>query len=131
MSKIRQNYENSSYWRSKSSYLLNELMNFNEIFRKDLTYNNIKSHKNQGFSLSPKNTFLAKTTRGESNWVVKKDTTQHDVIFVPLLPGFSRKLLFPPVTTQFSQFRIWLTRKFIDMIQSLIKAISSFEMILW
>ena len=33
----------------KSSYLLNDLRNFNEIFRKDMTYDDIKSHKkNQG-----------------------------------------------------------------------------------
>ena len=32
-----------------SSYLLNDLRNFNEILRKDLTYDNIKSHKKPGF----------------------------------------------------------------------------------
>ena len=31
-----------------SSYLLNNLMNFNEIFRKDVTYDNIKIHKKTG-----------------------------------------------------------------------------------
>ena len=31
--------------KRKSSYLLNELRNFNEIFRKEVTYANIKSNK--------------------------------------------------------------------------------------
>ena len=43
--KIRKINENSQYWLRKSSYLLNDLRNFNEIFRKDVTYDNIKSHK--------------------------------------------------------------------------------------
>ena len=46
--KIRAIYENSSYWQRKSAYLLNELRNFYEILRKDVTYNNIKSHKKPG-----------------------------------------------------------------------------------
>ena len=29
--------------------LLNDLKNFNEIFRKDVTYDNIKNHKKPGF----------------------------------------------------------------------------------
>ena len=29
----------------KPSYLLNDLRNFNEIFRKDVTYDDIQSHK--------------------------------------------------------------------------------------
>ena len=33
----------------KCSYLLNELRNFNETFRKDMTYDNIKSHKKVTF----------------------------------------------------------------------------------
>ena len=33
------------------SYLLSDSMNFNEVFRKNVTYDNIKSHKNQGFTL--------------------------------------------------------------------------------
>ena len=32
-----------------SSYLLNNLRNFNEFFREDVTYDSIKSHKKQGF----------------------------------------------------------------------------------
>ena len=31
----------------KSSYLLKDLRKFNEIFKKDVTYGNIKSHKKQ------------------------------------------------------------------------------------
>ena len=30
------------------SYLLNELRNFNETFRRDVTYDNIKCHKKPG-----------------------------------------------------------------------------------
>ena len=32
-----------------SSHLLNDLGNFHETFRKDVTYDNIKSHKKPGF----------------------------------------------------------------------------------
>ena len=35
----------------KSSYLLNDLRNVNEIFRKDATYDNIISHKRPSSSL--------------------------------------------------------------------------------
>ena len=41
--KIRKVNENS-----ESSYLLSVLGNFNELLRKDVTYDNIKSHKKQG-----------------------------------------------------------------------------------
>ena len=34
-----------------SSYLPNGLRNFNDIFRKDVTYDNRKVTKNQGFTL--------------------------------------------------------------------------------
>ena len=43
-----------------SSYLLNDLRNFNEIFRKDVTYDNIKVTKNQGFTISLEDTFFKK-----------------------------------------------------------------------
>ena len=33
---------------SKYPYLLNDLWNFNEIFRTDVAYDNIKSHKKPG-----------------------------------------------------------------------------------
>ena len=45
--KIRKTDKNSWYWRRKSSYLLNKLRNFNDIFRKDVTYDNVKSYKKQ------------------------------------------------------------------------------------
>ena len=47
-----------------SSYLLNNLRNFNEIFRKDVTYDNIKSHKNPGFHPLFRRCIFRKTTRG-------------------------------------------------------------------
>ena len=37
--------ENRYHWQRKFLYLLNLLRNFNEIFRKDVTYDNIKSNK--------------------------------------------------------------------------------------
>ena len=47
---------------------MNDLRNFNEIFKKDVAYDNIKSQENktktksmkQGFTFSPENTFLEK-----------------------------------------------------------------------
>ena len=42
----------------KSSYLLNDMRNFNEIFRKDAAYNYIKGHTKPGFHpLSRKHIF--------------------------------------------------------------------------
>ena len=43
---------------AKSSHLLNDLSNCNGVFRKDVAYDNIKSHKKAGFhSLSRKHIF--------------------------------------------------------------------------
>ena len=42
-----------------------EFRNFNKILRKDITCNNIKSHKKQGFIFSLKNTFLEKAQGGQ------------------------------------------------------------------
>ena len=44
----------------KASYLLNSLRNFNEIFRKDVAFDNIKSHKIKTHFLNLGNTFLEK-----------------------------------------------------------------------
>ena len=41
-----------------SSYLLNDLRDFNEIFRKDATYVILKVTKKQGFTLSLEDTFF-------------------------------------------------------------------------
>ena len=46
---------------SKSSYILNDLTNFNEIFRENVTYN-IKSHKKSGLYL-----FFKKDSSGKTN----------------------------------------------------------------
>ena len=46
------------------SYFLNDKRTLNEIFRKDVTYDNIKSHKKQGFTLSSEDTFLEKPQGG-------------------------------------------------------------------
>ena len=49
----------------KFSYLLNDLRNYNEMFRKDVTYDNIKSlKKKQGFTMSLKSTILEKPQGG-------------------------------------------------------------------
>ena len=40
------------------SCLLSYLRNFNEIFRKDVTHDNIKSHKKQGYTLSLEDEFF-------------------------------------------------------------------------
>ena len=53
--------ENSSYGTRKSSYLLNDLRNFNKIFRKDVTYDNIKS------TVSLKSAFFENPQGVESN----------------------------------------------------------------
>ena len=45
---------------------LNDLINFNEIFREDVTYNNIKSHKEPGFHpLFRRKAFQKITRRGQ------------------------------------------------------------------
>ena len=45
---------------------LNKLRNFNEIFRKDVTYDDIKSNKNQILIFSLEDTFLEKPQVGSS-----------------------------------------------------------------
>ena len=58
--------ENSYYCQRKSPYLLNDFMNFNEIFRNDVAYDNIKSHKNQEFTISLADTFKKKPQEGSN-----------------------------------------------------------------
>ena len=49
----------------EGAYLLNNLRNFNDIFRKDVAYDNIKSDKKLAFSpLSREVTFLKKPQQG-------------------------------------------------------------------
>ena len=64
MPKIQKIDENSCYWQRKSSYLLNNLRNFNAIFRKGTTYGNIKSHKKTGFHPLLRRYIFGKTTIG-------------------------------------------------------------------
>ena len=52
--------ENSLYCQRKSPYLLKDLWSFNEIFRNDVAYDNIKNHKYQEFTISLADTFLKK-----------------------------------------------------------------------
>ena len=46
--------------KEKSSYLPNNLKKFRESFRKNRSYDNIKSPKKQSFTLSVENTVLEK-----------------------------------------------------------------------
>ena len=48
----------------ESSYLLNNLRNFNEIFRKNVNYDNIKSHKKSEFHPLFRRYIFGKTTGG-------------------------------------------------------------------
>ena len=48
----------------ESSYLLNNLRSFDEIFRKDVTYDNIKSHKKARFHPLFRMYIFRKNTRG-------------------------------------------------------------------
>ena len=57
-------YENKYYWRRDSSYLLNDLRNFHDILRKDVTYDNIKSHKKSRDSPSLWKMYFWKNHRG-------------------------------------------------------------------
>ena len=54
--------ENSKYCQGKSSCLLNDLRNFNNIFTKDVTYNLIKSHKKPAFHPHFRRCIFEKTT---------------------------------------------------------------------
>ena len=47
--KTRKINENCKYRRRNSSYFLNDLTYFKEIFRKNVAYDNIKNHKKSGF----------------------------------------------------------------------------------
>ena len=74
--KIQKKKKEIRYYRQiKSFYLSNNLRIFNEIFRKNLPYDNIdniKSHNKQGFTPPLKDTILEKPKRwdgrGWSNW---------------------------------------------------------------
>ena len=63
---MSKNQKIDEIWLRNSSYLLNDLSNLNEIFRKDVTYDNIKSHKEAGFhSLFRRRTFRKTTGAGQ------------------------------------------------------------------
>ena len=66
MSKNPKIDKNSSYWRRESSYLLDELKDFDEIYSKDVPYNDIISPKEPGpYPLSRKYSFGKTTGWGE------------------------------------------------------------------
>ena len=58
--------KNGSYWRRKPSYLLNDVRNFIESFRKDVAYDNIKSQKKTGFHALSRKHILEKP---QGDWV--------------------------------------------------------------
>ena len=47
-----------------SSYLLNDLRNFINIFRKDVSYDNVKSYKKPGLHPLSRRYIFRKTTEG-------------------------------------------------------------------
>ena len=55
---------NPSILKEKILYLLNDLSNFNKIFRKSVAYDNIKIHKIPGFHSFPRKHIFAKNHRG-------------------------------------------------------------------
>ena len=55
--------KNSSYLQTKTSYILSDSGNFNQVFRKDVTYDNIKSHKKVAFR-SPFRRYIFEKTAG-------------------------------------------------------------------
>ena len=56
------------YWWRKLSYLLNDMMNFNEMFRKNVTYGIIKSNKKSRLCPLPRKHNLGKIAEEGSNW---------------------------------------------------------------
>ena len=79
------------------------MRNFNEIFRKDVTYDNIKSHKKPGFHLSVEDTFFEKPQRGgqidlPSRFVVNAhDNIVISKFFKAKMTGYSDKFVRPLV----------------------------------
>ena len=67
MSKPPKKWWNDEYWRRKSLHFLNDWTNFNTIFRKDVSYNNTKSHKNPGLHPFSRRYIFAKVT-GVREW---------------------------------------------------------------
>ena len=56
--KIQKIDKNNQNQRSKNLYLLGDLMNFNKIFEKNVTYDDIKSDQKQSFTLSSGSIFI-------------------------------------------------------------------------
>ena len=78
--------ENSYYWQRNSSYFLNNLRNFNEPFRKDVPYDNVKSHKKPGFHPLCRRYVFRKATEGRSIWVLLPQSQLVRNHFLVLLP---------------------------------------------
>ena len=56
--KIQKIDKNNQNRRSKNLYLLGDLMNFNKIFEKNVTYDDIKNDQKQSFTLSSGSIFI-------------------------------------------------------------------------
>ena len=74
---IRKIYRNSYYWWKKFLYFLKELLNFNEIYRKSVTYDNIKIHPESVLHALPREYYFRKTT-GRGIFRVNKSVTDKD-----------------------------------------------------
>ena len=62
--------ENNKYWQRIPSYLLNNLIIFNEVFRRVMTNENIKSRQKTGFQPLFRRYIFQKSTSGwEWNWL--------------------------------------------------------------
>ena len=62
--------ENNKYWQRIPSYLLNNLIIFNEVFRRVMTNDNIKSRQKTGFQPLFRRYIFQKSTSGwEWNWL--------------------------------------------------------------
>ena len=72
--KEKKKFDEDRYYRQrKFSHLMENLKNFNEIFRKDVTYDTNKNHKETGFHLFFWRCIFGNTTRkggggGWANW---------------------------------------------------------------
>ena len=87
--KMWKNDENCQYWRRKPLYHLNDMSNFNEMFRKDVTWDNIKnSQKTRAFY---RRCIYGKTTEGIKLTLVKFLRVNPDTSKQALEIAFSHK----------------------------------------
>ena len=71
----------------KSSYIMDELRNFNEIFREDVTYHNIKNHKKPGLYPLSKRCIFGKPQKRVSNWHSLQKYCRKCIKLPPIIHG--------------------------------------------